>query len=493
MYIEAAGKYYFHHIKDEIEHTDPNVPNYSEYLSLTGKKHLTIKKYISAIHKYWLYALYNQSSDGETFFHYIARYRKLLEVGFQIQEKCFSLLASETFYITTDSYKSLQNTNIDFIALESFYKFITDENINPLYRELDNKNINLHYKQLNTEKMKIADKHSKGSGYGLQAKGIMRQALMERLTVFSNFSNSKTNKFSTPKKDDTFIFPYNAFKLLLQEARDNPRRRLLYLLCGGTSARRGQALNLTRWDIDLYEKKVYLIDPLSKRFPKGNDGGALFGQLPRFDMLLKYNINPNLKPHVDIAFKYPIPTVTASEQSLHFFADNYRDLFFETYIELKGTLDNSNPFIFQTNTGGRADPSNLSKEIKKDLLALKRKYPELKIPKLSNVFHSFRHMYGQVMANQAYFISAKSKSNGLYMTPHNKIENIVDMWQLFTAHCMGHNSIKSTERYFNPNQYIRDFAIELIKDNIYEFERLNNRLIDSIQISELDSLTTDKT
>jgi len=56
-------------------------------------------------------------------------------------------------------------------------------------------------------------------------------------------------------------FPMELYDELLENAK--PRERLLYLLCGACSARIGQALNLTLYDIDYENREVWLINPKS--------------------------------------------------------------------------------------------------------------------------------------------------------------------------------------------------------------------------------------
>ena len=47
------------------------------------------------------------------------------------------------------------------------------------------------------------------------------------------------------------------------KAREKAREKLIYMLCGICSARIGQALNLTLYDIDYSNKDVWLLKPNS--------------------------------------------------------------------------------------------------------------------------------------------------------------------------------------------------------------------------------------
>ena len=93
-----------------------------------------------------------------------------------------------------------------------------------------------------------AKKYNKGSSYGLKARGIMRDALANNITIFDKLikskkydkrENSLEKKLSRTFKDihqETKLvmknFPSHIFNDFLYSVK-NPRDKLLYLLCAG--------------------------------------------------------------------------------------------------------------------------------------------------------------------------------------------------------------------------------------------------------------------
>ena len=145
----------------------------------------------------------------------------------------------------------------------------------------------------NYQKIDNAKKYNKGSSYGLKARGIMRDALANNITIFDKLikskkydkrENSLEKKLSRTFKDihqETKLvmknFPSHIFNDFLYSVK-NPRDKLLYLLCAGTGCRRSQALNLTFYDVDAIQQKVYLTDPFTNQVPVDSLGNIFMNK-----------------------------------------------------------------------------------------------------------------------------------------------------------------------------------------------------------------------
>ena len=479
MYKLINGKYYFHHVKKGKEYSDPNIPEYCNYLrEYKGASLGTLEKYIGSIHKFWIYALYFPSDKDQTIQEYATSYRTVLATkGFVVREIVKE--SSYNFEMTKIIYtaKKIADPNSDMIALQSFYQFMTNPKVNPTFELIGSFPIDIYYDKLNDEQMDIKDKYSKGHGYGLKSRGIMRRALTAHLNVFTNLINKKYSRKNTQNRKKKKAFKYEVFEALLEVA--DTRDKLLYILCGGTSARIGQALNLTKYDVDLLNKRVYLIPPGSHLRPQDTEGYAFLGQPPRIELLAKYGIDSNKSPHNLNRFKYPIPTEDDENGFLHFLTDQLRDMFLETYSQLSREITPNNPFIFQTSTG-RYIRSEAHDNLKKNLAKVKDKYPQFTDKELDMAFHGFRHMYGQIMASIAYYLQANSVELTNLEMPDGRSTNIIELWKTFTRRKMGQSSPSSIDIYFNPESYVMDYALDLVKENMEGMLNLGKRIRSSI-------------
>jgi len=338
--------------------------------------------------------------------------------------------------------------------------------------------LRLYFDRQDEAGMRAKEKHGKGHGYGLKSRGIMRSSLLERVTVFTDLARSKKYRHKAKQNiNDSQAISIEAFDELLKDAK-NPRDRLIYLLCGACSARRSQALNLTRYDIDLVNKKVYLPDPLSHERPVDDKGRVFLGQPPRIELLRSLGINPHADPHRSIAHKYPIPIRGEPDRSLTFLPGPYEKMFFDTYSELLKTIHKDTPFVFQTLKGDRWKKTRANETIRRDFDKLDNKYPEFHLKNLTQTFHSLRHMYGRTMANLAYFLDAKhSEYRNMSLPGCEEPVSMFNIIKLITQHAMGHESTLSTDVYFNPSGLMKDFATEHIQKNIDHVNAISSKIL----------------
>jgi integrase len=427
--------------------------------------------------------LYYPAKEAEDFKSYIYHYRDVLtNKGFSVKKKVeYNGFKKERIAYR---FNTVRNPSSDFEALESYFRYIHDEDANPNFELTGSSPKDFYLDKLDYRALERSAKEGKGSGYGLKARGIMKKSLAKKFTIFSKLANSKKhsseNKGNGAPKDNK-AFPIEAFDRLLEISKYNPRVKLLYLLCGATSARLGQALSLTFYDIDLESRHVYLNDPRSSHVPFTQKGSILLSQPPRRKLLLNKGIDAEIGKYKYVGFKHPIPSLDDSHRSLYFLADRYEDMFYDTYRQLKNEVDMSYPFVFQTANSTLWLPSNAQDRFKSDLKKLDKLYPQFNILNLTNSFHSLRHMYGRTMANYAYYMRSIMPKNGDMEAPDGKIVNIFDIWKVFTRKKMGHASAESTDIYFNQSRHIDNFAIELIKKNQKEIDKIKKNIIEAVE------------
>ena len=482
------NKAYFHHVKDGIEYTDPYISEWSEWKKLTERSSGTIKVQISYIFKFWIYALYFPAKKNESALKYIVRYKNIImNKGFKIEQELATSAGGKFKQVvyTAEKTKSIVN---DLVALQSFFQFIYDHKTLSEHDDIaDLPNSNFYYDQLDIEGMKARDRHSKGHGYGLKAKGIMRDSLMKRMTIFTDLirgakKNSSNN--STPF-DSLDAMPLGMYERLLNVAP--PERKLLYLLCG-TSARIGQALHLTWFDVDQINKRVFLINPksMNKQYPVDAKGYLFLDQPPRKELLAEYGINVDLGHHRNIRWKTgEIPSIDDDEGFLLFIFDEWRDMFFETYLQVFSNTPvlhkKKNPFVFQTSTGKRLLPTEANDGLQHDMKLVKKKYPEWSHSQVKGGFHLFRHMFGSTMAGCAYLGQAQDKSLSNISIGGIESMNIVQLARVGVGKKMGHaRGSSSTERYFKPDIYINAFVMNALRERIEEVRKVNKRVLEAI-------------
>ncbi|MFW2611503.1 hypothetical protein [Aliarcobacter butzleri] len=483
MYKIIGDRCFFVEVNNELNLSDPFIDNYYKYL-LRDKEISTANKHITALHKFWIYSIYYPPKINEDFEEYVYQYRqKLFETGFKVNIEISH--DSYSNVITLYNFKKMQNPLFDMEALEQYFLYLLNPNLNIYIELLDDFPVNMYLEKKNTLKMQSKDNFSKGKGYGLKARGLMRNSLLEKVTIFTKLKKSK--KF---KKSKSFIplnnqtFPLQAFDKLLEIVK-NPRSKLLYLLCGATSARRSQALTLTFFDIDIANQNVYLTDPRSNNVPYNLTGKILKNQPPRKELLKNYGIDFNIGKYKTIGFKYPIPSIDTNDRTLHFLLPKYKKMFFDIYTELRNQINTSYPFVFQTNGKLGSSillPSNAHNILKSDLKKLDKLFPQFNILKLENAFHSFRHMFGNCMADFAYITHAKYFNNSDFLLPNNDSANLIEVWKVFTRKKMGHTSIESTDIYFNIGKIVEDYVTEIIRKNQDELLKLKNKVIEVISV-----------
>ena len=476
MYRFVGKKCYFYAEKNGEEYFDPFIPHFSEYLHRT-KSHNTVKKDITAIHRYWLYSLFFPNDSSYTwlefsFSDWLSDYEEVLKKGFRIKMNCFS--GDRGTKTTKDYFKSepLTNTGQEFASLEKYFKYLQNKDINPLYDFSENDTLVIFSGARDYRTLDIQEKYGKGSGYGLKARGLVKESLAERVTIFSEFKK-RTKSIGKDRLTRNKVFPYAFYDALLEIAND--RSKLLYLLCGATSARIGQALSLTKFDIDMQNKRVYLVDPCTASVPFEPHGNALFDQEPRNKLLKEYGINFNVGKYKNVQFKHPIPIVRSSEQDLYFIQNEYREMFFETYARYRYKIKDDYPMVFQTNSTNSDNiwlPSNATEKLQSDIDKLKKRYPKhAKRLNLENKFHSLRHMFGQFIANMAYLNSDRMNRDHTTRMKNLEIRNTIELYREFCAKKMGQES-DAVDIYFNA-----DFAVDsYIQKKIQEKHEFSSKM-----------------
>jgi len=403
-------------IVDNIEIELVGLSRYYNYLKKVKRnKLLTIKNKLDSLHHFWLWSLCSEVEDDEDIQLYFARYLLALEFGFQIKHVSrVDGFNEEIEYVLYES-KPKQSSTIEKEkrAVESFFKYMNT---------FKSEDYNLETNFLAYSKQA---KHNKGSSYGLKMFKYMQNILLDNESILPSYEN--------PVKGDIKAFAFKLFDDLLKIAK--PRERLIYLLCGACSARIGQTLNLTFYDMDYTSQNVWLIDPFS------NEQLGFHGIGRKIFLEKNYNINIDInKEHNKFGFKYPIPTNYKSRMQLFWLSDNYKQLYFNTLIDYKPLPEAlrkpSHPFFFVRSTGKRLTADEVHKTFKKHLKILQEKHPEFKYKLDGLSIHSLRHMFGSVMAT----FEAK-----LIMSEPERAHCI--RW--FTSNAMGHKNPSSTDVYFN--------------------------------------------
>ena len=481
MYKFIGKKCYFYVEKDGEKYSEPFMPYYTEFLS-RNMSVLTVRKHVAALHRFWMYSLFLPSPSwmGMSFDDYLSDYQETIKRGMVIK-KPFS--DTELGISTTGAYyesSRLKRTGFEFGALEKYYKYLQDKDLNPLYGLSKNHDLVIYAGEKDYKSLDRKDKYSKGSGYGLKAQGLAREALAEKVTIFSKYK--KYDKQSNTLYGNR-VFPFFFFDKLLEIADD--RSKILYLLCGAVSARLSQALSLTQFDIDMKNKKVYLIDPIADRVPHNAYGEALFDQEPRKKLLAGYGIDFRAGKYKNIQFKYPIPILSTTVQDLFFIQNKYRNMFFEVYARYMKTINSRYPMVFQTVSSKPNNiwlPSNTNDKFARDLEKLRKLYPEhAKYLNLKNKYHALRHMFGTYLANLAYLKSDNLNREHTTRMPDLEIRNTIELYKEFTARKMGHNDPKSVEIYFKPDFIADSYILERVEKASKEFAGITDTVLRSSQ------------
>lgn len=370
----------------------------------------TIYSYMKSMERFWIWSLYNNVKDNEAFPFYQARYRENLKTGFTINEEV--LINNQGVSIEIYSSKSMTTETIDkeMAGIKSYFFFVED-----LHLMQDSSSINKAYENRKAQ-------------YSFLSSVNMKKSQINHELTASKREFVKPYKKRIRSSQMLKSFPTDLFDNLLELS--NPRERLIYLLCGTCSARIGQALNLTIYDVDYENQEIWLIDPKS-------DDKDIYGNRRVKWLKEEYNIDVRFdKPHnaLDLQFKYPIPY---EYEPLHWINPKYKTIFFSTlieYINTKYYLAEASrvprhPFLFVTKSGNRLRTREVNKTFKSSL----KKLNKIEVSKdgfAHYSLHSLRHMFG--------FMAAE-----LYGYTGN---DALIMW---TKNAMGHSSLESTMVYFN--------------------------------------------
>jgi len=208
-----------------------------------------------------------------------------------------------------------------------------------------------------------------------------------------------SNNSSNPNAP--IAFPMELFNDLIEIA--SPQDKLIYLLCGGTSARIGQALNLTLYDVNFDLMQVRLIDPRSNVVDDyGNRRKSWLSEKYGIDI-----VNHPLHSADDLQFKYRIPRTHT--YLFWFNEDLYKHLFFNELSKYLGNeyiqesdRKEKHPFFFTTKSSKRYRADYINQHFHEHCKILSEKYPKYRI-RLSSLkgLHSLRHMFGRIMAQYA--------------------------------------------------------------------------------------------
>lgn len=485
MYKSLNNIYSFLEIKDNQDFSCPFVNGYCRNI-LHCDSEGTLKTYIPLIHKFWIYSLYFPPKKEQSFPDYMWEYRTTIATkGYQIEKKD-TVYGINIKYFSKE-FKPTNSVNIDMTALKSYFNYIFDELCNENFELVDKIPYGAYGDALNYDKLTNSENHSKGSSYGLKARGMMRDALANNITIFDKLIKSKkhTKKENSLNKGlgrsvlDTTTISMKNFPLVMFDdfigRINNPKDKLLYLLCGCLGARRSQALNLTFYDVDVKNEKVYLTDPLTNLKPTDSNGKVFMAQLGRKDLLAKYKIFANIKPHSLIRFKYQIPTMSESSRELMFLPGKYKKIFFETYSRVLQTIDTrKNPFIFQTKNKRRYLPSNASTMFNYNLDKFIYNNPKYEKIEIEKGLHSLRHMYGVVWADIAHYLDEILRRDAI--KSNTKIPNTIEMIKVIVSKKMGIDS-NAIDIYFNRSEYSRN-QMEILMNrfgdnmmNIYQFAK----------------------
>ena len=390
---------------------------YYKYLKKVKRNKLsTIRNKLDSLYHFWLWTLCNVVEYDEDIQLYFARYLIALKDGFKVVnitriDEFDEDVEHQLYESKPKQYSTIEKEKR---AVESFFQYMN------IFKSSDfdlKKNFLAYNKQA---------KHNKGSSYGLKMSKYMQGILLNDESILPTHGAAA--------KGDIKAFPFKLFDDLLELAE--PREKLIYLLCGACSARIGQVLNLTFYDLDYNSRNVWLIDPFS------NEQLGYHGIGRKSFLKKEYGIKIELdKEHNKFGFKYPIPTNYKQRASLFWLNVNYKTLFFNTLVEYKPLPESlrrpRHPFFFVRSTGKRITKDEVYKTFKKHLKILQEKYPEFEYKLNGLGIHSLRHMFGSVMAT----LEAKLIINGEAEKTH---------WiRWFTSNAMGHKNSSSTDVYFN--------------------------------------------
>jgi len=396
----------------------------------------SIKIMMKAMESFWIWTLYNPLEITEVFHVYQARYRDALRSGFEITIKVKDEEFEDEIEIIVYERKPLQKRTInkELSGISSYFYFTEESRLID-----DHRFVNYLYEKHKSASSMLAGVQIKKSTLALEAFG-------KKVKYLPPYKITKN-------KENTKYFPLELFDDLLSIAK--PRDRLIYLLCGACSARIGQTLNLTLYDIDYEKMEVWLLDPKS-------DTVDMYGNKRRLWLKEEYNIdtdNSNAHNTPDLQFKYPIPR---HHEPLYWINDKYKKLFFETLHEYTNSKEYiseyarfpRHPFFFTTRTGKRVHARDTLSRFKSNLRKLSQKHP--KFTDLNRYgLHSLRHLFGHYMGE----VYARYGDDVLIQ---------------ITMDAMGHTSLSSTMVYFKISTNTKRAILKKFADELYEIKEKEN-------------------
>lgn len=373
----------------------------------------TLKVYVKALERFWIWSLENLPDEDEHLALYFSRYAKKLESGFAIKETIF--------------------TNGEMINLVSYQsKPMADITINKEVAAIES-----YLQYANMDTVVFSDKTHMGYIVKKAQKSFLGSIEIKASDRYTNSfgrkeSFLKKKKIRAKSRNDIKAFPHSCFNALLEVSK--PREQLIYLLAGVTSARIGQILNLTMYDINYDSKQVMLIDPKS-------DEQDFYGRKRKHWLLEKYNIDiskASIHNTIGNMFKYPIPHTRGP---LHWISAEMKDIFFDVLIEYKNSKyfvsefqrKEKHPFFFVTENGTRLTQQQVYTTFKSNISKLIEQTKDketISVLKSVKGLHSLRHMAGTIMAD---------------IYSHENQDVIINL----TKDMFGHSSIDSTMVYFD--------------------------------------------
>jgi len=391
----------------------------------------TRRTFMKSMERFWIWSLYNPVAYDEKFPSYQARYREALRGGFKITESIKDEEFKDELEVEISSCSALQKITInkEIVGINSYFYFTEEHDL--LY---DHRFINHLYEKQRNAKSFLSSIQIKKSSLALEAFGQK----IKYLPSYKIPKNKQTEKW----------YPMELFDTLL--AASKPRERLIFLLCGASSARIGQALNLTLYDIDYENKEIWLLDPKS-------DNKDIYGNKRREWLKEEYDIDmldENCKHNTpDLQFKYPIPFSYGPLFWIN--EEKYKTMFFET-LQAYQKSDTyapemirhpKHPFLFTTKTGKRVHARETLARFKSSMRKAVKKMSYTK--DISDLgLHSLRHMFGHAMAE-------------IYARVGD--DNLISI----TKDAIGHASLDSTMIYFNISSETKRATIRRLTKDIH--------------------------
>jgi integrase len=391
------------------------VNRWIKYLKFGGSnrnRNSTIKNYVQKLDKFFYWTLANHIQFEEDLFDYFFRFSEDAKHGFRIN--CPVEIDEEIVY-----YKYAEVGPMDIASFASYeaaiYSFFGVNNSD------EKKSLYTDFK--NTAFARYIEQYGKLSSLNIK---MSKEDMPEkkRQTASNNSLNPRNSE----------AFPMELFNDLIEMAA--PQDKLIYLLCGGTSARIGQVLNLTLYDVNFDLMQVRLIDPRSTVVDD-------YGNRRKSWLFEKYEIdivNHPIHSANDLQFKYRIPRTHT--YLFWFNEDLYKNMFFHElskYLNTEYILESDrkekHPFFFTTKSSKRHRQGYVNTHFHEHCDALSKKNPKYST-RLSSLdgIHSLRHMFGRIMAQYAI-------DSGDY--------NIL----FDAAEAMGINNLASVFIYFKPEEH----------------------------------------